>query len=155
MKTEAFIEETYKVNSSTVALPMLVISHDDFDSDIRIVGNTSSITHLGNVYEPYGINFVMPSEGSTASQASIVISDVSRVLVSKLRAVLDGLTISLFVVTTLDLDVVELDLGVYNIINVGITGSKITLTISKPSVLDNSLSSYTLDAENFPGLFLL
>ena len=154
MSTDDFKEETFKVNSGVVSLVMLKIMHDDFDNDIRIVANTSGVTHDGEYYAPYAVSAPMMSEGTSAPTTSITIEDITSTLVSQFRSVLDDLTIELFVITTLDLDVKELELGTFNITQVTFSGYDVTLTVTKPTVLDNSLSSYTLDADNFPGLFL-
>ena len=155
MSTDDFIEETLKVNSKVVALPMLKIMHDDFDDDIRIVGNTVGVTHNSDYYEPYAVSFPLMSEGTSAPSTTIKIDGVTRTVTSQLRTLLDSLTIEIFVVSSLDVDIVELDIGVFNITKVTFSGNTIAFTVSKPTVLDNSLSSYTLDADNFPGLFLL
>lgn len=155
MSSTDFIEETFKVSSGVVALTCLKIMHEDFADDIRIVGNTAGITHNGEYYEPYGLSFPLPTEGTSNPTSTIIIEDITRVLASQFRPIKDNLTIEMFIISTLDLDYVELDLGTLDVTNVTLSGYNVTLTVARVSVLSNSLSSYTLDPDNFPGLFLV
>lgn len=154
MSTVEFIKETYKPSSGTVALMMFKISNPDWVDDIRIVNNTAAITHQGELYQPYDVQISLPTEGGTNFTADIKVKDITRVIASQLRSVLEDITMEIFMVSTLDLEYKELEIGSFDVMNYNLTNYDCTFAVTKPSVLQNSLSSYTLDPQNFPGLFL-
>jgi len=153
MLTSEYIEESLKPETNKIALVMLKLTNTDWVDDIRIVGNTTAVTHNAEVYEPYGVTFTAPTEGESTFTANVTIEDITRYLVGKIRGNLEEINLEAFVVFADTPDQIELGPWEFSTENINFAGYNVSFSVSKPNILKNSLSSFVLDSNNFPGLF--
>lgn len=155
MITDTFKEQLTPPSTAEVFLFLLDIDHPSFATPYHIVNDIVGHTVGGVVYEPYGFNFNLPSSANGAT-ASIELDDIDRRFTASFRSIASPATMTISLVSDRDMTIVEMDDGplVYKLVNVKISGTTVTGDLKKDTILDNKLSGFYINSEDFPGFFL-
>ncbi len=93
-----------------VWLPLVKMSHDGWDDDIRYVPNHEAVTHDGEDYEPHGFQIVLPDDDAETIPVVRWVADaVDREVALKFRSATDAITVTVRWVLASQPEVVEIE----------------------------------------------
>lgn len=117
--------------TSVVYLTRLLVEHADLSSPLRFVNDKVSHTDgSGNTWKGFPFQAVLPDDAEeTMPRAEIVVSNVSRDLLIKIRALSSRPTITLSVVTDQDFDEIEWGPAQMDLLGYEATAAELRLTI--------------------------
>jgi hypothetical protein len=155
MPSNTFKKAATDLVTNKVILTIVTLSHPDWAEDINMVDNTTPITSNSILYTPYGFNFIPPSTSRAGDPvARLEVEDIDKVLNANFRSVNSEVDIVISTILANDPDQIELGPHTFSIISVNTSGSLLTLSLQKQTVLRNNLTGFNMDVSYFPGLFI-
>jgi hypothetical protein len=152
MSTPEFKKATMEPYSSKIPLVLLTFDNANWPEPLRVVGNTSNIFSNGEIYTAIGCTFTNVATGGDS--AKVLIEDISQEIIATFRSYLGEVSAEAFIILAHNPDVVELGPWTFNIKDISIQGTNITMALSKESILRNSLGGTRVDEDSFPGLYI-
>lgn len=149
--TNNFKNQLTPPSTAEVFLFLLKIEHEQWENPFYIVNDNIGHTVDGIVYEPYAFEFVL-QKNNNVSGTTIVLDDIDRRFTAALNSVLTPPTATIKLVSNRDMTVSEGNF-VFKLNKISISGTNVTATIAKESVLENKLTGHYISSTNFPGLF--
>ena len=151
--TPAFTRELLAQHSGETALLLLTLTHASFAGPVRLVKNTVNVTSRGNVYTAFPFDIPLPADvGESLKSLQLVISNVTRTLIEKLRTISGPIECTLEMVAASAPDAVQqgpysfdLDQATYNT-------ETISATLSPEPVTREPFPAGRFTPEKFPGL---
>jgi len=148
-KAALFAQQT-----SEIFLPILDISHTDFDDTFRVVLNTESVTSNGNTYEPFPFLIDMPDETDDGSpNVTLTICNVDQQIVELLRSVSDSVTIELNIILESDPDTVEAGPFTFDLLNIKYDAFVVQGNLGYEGVMNEPFPGHKFTPDLFPALF--
>lgn len=144
----------FSSGTDQVFLILLEIDHEDLDEPIRVVNNTETIVHLGDVYLPYPFELVLPDDAEEIRKIQITIDNVDRMLMESIRTIDKERPVITFKVVLADSpDTIEA--GPFECILSAVTYSLMVIrgTLIYEDRLQNKVPSLEFTAKDFPGVF--
>ncbi|UWQ77604.1 DUF1833 domain-containing protein [Leisingera sp. S132] len=140
--------------TGAVILPLITLTQEDWEDEIRLVPNTEPVTRLGKVFEPLAFNVSLPDEEAEGVPVVGWTADnVDRRLVQALRLVRGVVQASIVWVLaeTPDIDEwppleVEMRAAEYDALT-------ISGTMSVETILEQQFGSKVFNPANTPGIF--
>lgn len=152
--TPAATSSANQHNTSEVWLSMLVLSHENWEDEVRLVRNNESITHQGEEYIAYPFDISLPNEESgTASVMEWVAANASQEVLAELRATSGPINAKSFWILASDPDSVVL--GPYDLEMRSFTynESRVTGNMQIEPILDAVFGHRAMNNTNAPALF--
>lgn len=149
-KRMAFAQET-----SEAVVVLLTITHPDLPSPIYCARYSMDFTSRGNVYKAFPFEPTLPLDtADELPQATIVIENVDRVIVSTVRTLVGKPAITLEVVVASDPDNPQV------VLNLLLNEAKydaltVTCTMAWESFLGEPYPAHSINPGDFPGVFAM
>lgn len=141
-------QEAIKVSSGRVLLRFIEVTFDGIV--YKFVNNPVDV----GAYNASNFKFVIPNKSNDYDLTTqLVIDNIDRVITSKIRSVL-GETIPVKLWYAFSDTPTTYEVGAYNmrLSDANITAQTITLSAYTPNILQNQLTGFTMNTEDFPGL---
>lgn len=136
-----------------VWLVLITLSHADLGTPIRVVNNNEDIISRGQTYKAFPFEFVLPNtDGDSPSKATLRIDNIDRQIVTTLRTLSSGPSITMEVIMASAPNTVEISLAGMKLANatydINIVDGEI---IAEP--LFNEPITAQMTPSRFPGMF--
>lgn len=149
-----FLRAMHAQESAEVLLPLVRLSHADWDDDVRLVPDWQPITHQGEEYIPYAFEITLPDDDAEGVPVLRWVADnVSRELVILLRAVTDKITARVVWVLASQPDFVEAGPFEVEMTAVEYDAQSLSGTMQVEPILDEPFGYLTMTPKTTPGLF--
>lgn len=148
------LEAMHAQETGEVILPLVKLSQDGWDDEIRIVPNTEPIVHLGQTYQPLAFAITLPDEEEGGVPVVEWRADNSdRRMVEALRSVDGVVKAEIVLIRASDPDFrevgpieVEMRAAMYD-------AHEISGTMGVEPILERAFGHMTLSPKNAPALF--
>ena len=108
--TQAFVSVFLSRETGEAAIILLEIDHPDLGTPVRMALNTQAVTHQSQQWEPMYFECSFPEQmPDKVGGVKLRVDGIDRSLIEKVRAFTTPPTVKLKVVSTLDLDDVQME----------------------------------------------
>lgn len=153
--TNIFKKTIASVATKNVVLFLLKIDHEQWGEPFYFVNNTESITSNGIEYVPYNFEIgLSKATTDTPSQSNLVIEDIDRIVTAKVRAVTSAPTVTFSIILANTPNQIEKGPYEASMTQLSFAESIITSVLKRASILQNSLSGFSISPEYFPAFFI-
>jgi len=152
--SQAFIDVFFGRETGEAALILLEISHPSLGTPVRLVLNTQPVTHQSNQYEPMYFEASFPEQvADRVSGVRLRVDGVDRSLVEKVRSFDEPPSVVFKVVSTLDVDDVQMETApmLWKLVTYG--SHWVEGDIEPPAVFDRRFPGDAFTPSIAPGLF--
>lgn len=149
-----FLRAIHAQDSEQVLLPLVRLSHPDWDDDVRLVPDWQPIMHQGAEYIPYAFEITLPDDDAEGLPVLRWVADnVSREIVMLMRGVTDKITARVVWVLASTPDFIEA--GPFDVEMAAVEYDAQTLsgTMQIEPILDEPFGYLTMTPKTAPGLF--
>lgn len=152
--SQNFLRAIYAQQSDEVLLPLVKLSHPDWDDDVRIVPDWKPLTHQGEEYLPYAFELGLPDDDAEGIPVLQWVADnVGRELVAQLRTTRDKITARVVWVLASSPDYVEAGPFLVEMTAVEYDAQTLSGTMQIEPILDEPFGHMTMTPKTAPGLF--
>ena len=135
-------------------LELLVITHANLSTPIRLVNNTENVVSNGETYIAYPFKVGLPKDKDrTAPSASLTISNVTRELSQLIRQISTPPAIDISIIRIDDLDAVEVSYPTFYLRNVKYDVLTISGELSVDDMMREPYPQRTFTPSEYPGMF--
>lgn len=148
------LAQIFSQESNDPFLTLITLSHESFDSDIRLVNNTKDVSSRGEVYQgfPMRIRFPM-DDGESARDFTIEFDNASLELIEEIRSVTTKIGVKIEMILASLPDTVQIEQADLLINTITYSGQKISARVVLDSFLNVEMTSERYGPTNFPGIF--
>lgn len=152
--TPAFLRSLFDANTDVVPLLLLTLSHPSMENPARLVLNDEDIESRGQLFHAAYLSAPPPLDsGDEVGSVQFKVDNVDRDIVVTLRGLDSPPTVLMEVVSSLDLDSVEIAPGELELQDAEYTTLEITGTLGYEDILNLGFPHGSYTPNIFPGLF--
>jgi hypothetical protein len=149
-----FREAIFSQQTEEVFILLIEISHPTLPDDIRVCSGGRNITIGENLYVYYPFDITLPDDiAENVSRAKLIISNISRDLISAIRDMASSPIINVKMVLASDPTVTEIAFEGFKLVTVDYNALTITGDISVEDFLTEPVQGDSFEPSQFPGLF--
>jgi hypothetical protein len=149
-----FREAIFSQQTEEVFILLIEISHPTLPDDIRVCSGGRNITIGENLYVYYPFDITLPDDiAENVSRAKLIISNISRDLISAIRGMASSPIINVKMVLASDPTVTEIAFEGFKLVTVDYNALTITGDISVEDFLTEPVQGDSFVPSQFPGLF--
>ena len=150
----SFLRAIHAQESAEVFLPLLKLSHADWDDDLRIVPNGEAVTHGGEEYQPWAFEVTLPDDADEGLPVLRWQADgINQELVIRLRSVMGAISARVVWVLASQPDMVEAGPFDLEITAADYDAFSVSGVMSIEPILDEQFGFLTMTPKTTPGLF--
>jgi hypothetical protein len=149
MLMTAFAQET-----GEAIIPLITISHAEWDETIRVAMNGTDIESRGETFIAYPFDLVVPDDSSDRPpQASLTIDNIDRRITESLESTITPPTIDIEIIRSSDPETVEVSWEGLTLREVKYNKTAVSGTLTYEDMVKESFPKGTFTPAYFPGLF--
>lgn len=153
MTSAAVRAQLYAAQTDVALFHLLTIEHDDITA-VRLVDNLTDITSRGDVYTAFPFSATLPADSDgEVPQVDIVCDAVDRSLIILARSIETPATVTIEVVSTEDLDVVEAGPYTFDLVGIQYNAREIRFSLAYEPLTTEPYPAGIFSPTDFPLLF--
>lgn len=152
--SQAFVEAFLSRETGEAVLTLLEVAHPSLAEPVRLVLNTKPVQHQAVQYEPMYFEVNFPEQAADrVGGIRLRVDGVDRTLIEKVRSFATPPTVKFKVVSTLDLDEVEMETATMYWRTVTYGTHWIEGEIESPEIFNRNFPADSFTPSIAPGLF--
>lgn len=142
-------------SSDIVWLVLITIDHEDItDGPLRLVNNTEDIVSRSNTFTRFPFRIALPSDyEDRPPTCTLQIDNVDQQVTAAIQEISSAPTVTIEIITTEDLDTVEIGPMEFTLNNITFTRDLVEGTLRYEQVLELAYPAARFTPNKFPALF--